>query len=233
MDPQPWYLTMRRLDIVAEIDHTGALSKGGRGKVRAHLRARAVNAGLEEGDTLPLRFRVNERVRSGAQHRLYFAMVGEVVRALDEAGYTAEQQKKRLHAYYKDTYLDLVAAEILREIGEECDIGGLIELPGGKVIRTLTTTRLSVPAYSLFIERVAADETVTIASGADLSEILGETRSLLAAGKITSGKIYETSEEATMDFGAPSPTETAGSPTETGEDEMTAYEMQLRAAELW
>ena len=183
--------------IPAQIDHTGTLSKRARAQVKAHLRKKAEP--MEEGETRDVELTVSDPVRSMPQHRLYFAIIGRIVLALDEAGYTNEEQKRRVHAHMKLTHLELVAAEVERETGEVEDIGGLVELFGGRTAYTLTTTRLSKAGYSLFIERVASDD-VTLGSGADISDLLAETRDLMASGKIRSGRIMESSEEATMDF---------------------------------
>lgn len=163
------------LDVIGTVDEHGNLDERTRKMVRANIRARKGS---------PVRVRISAPARSNAQNDLYWAQLGEISDAYAEAGldeYTAEL----LHAWYKIRFLPRVQATVLRETGEALDCVRLRRFPDGSEERVYTTTKLSVPAFSLYYEMVQA------AAREDIGCKIAD-----APGKPRSGKLYEWGEAA-------------------------------------
>ena len=65
-----------------------------------------------------------------------------------------------LHGYFKDTYLAVIAQELLFDHGIEVDYIVEEARPDGKVETYLTTTRLCPTSFYRFVEAVKGDEAV-------------------------------------------------------------------------
>ena len=145
------------LDQTVTLDSQGRLSDRGQRAVRAALTHLAPET---EGETREVRVRIGPKLRSGAQNRLYW---GQVLPAV-AFGYLDAGQAfpvDALHVFYKGWLLPQACAEAEAETGAPEEFETWHTLPDGSSCRTLTTTALSVAAFTLYLDRIAehaADE---------------------------------------------------------------------------
>ena len=163
------------LDFVARVSDDGKLVN------REHVRRLAVNLRGRAGGEV--RIRLSEPVRSPRQNRYYWSMLGRISAAYEAAGesYSAEL----LHRWYKIRFLPVVAADLLRETGEEVEYVTEHRYPDGQTERVYTTTALSRDAFRVYCDMIRAEAETEL--GLDLDEV---------PAKLRSGRIYEWGEAA-------------------------------------
>ncbi|MEO0560082.1 MAG: hypothetical protein AAF170_18090 [Bacteroidota bacterium] len=181
---------MRHLDATFTLDASGHLSESGRRRIASHLRACAAH--LDDGETMDVRVQVGSPKRSTAQNRLYWAVVARIQLAFLDAGhhYTTDA----LHVYLKGVLLETVCAEYEGETGEVLECVRILTMPDGTEVRTLTTTALTKPAFSLYLMRIEEHMIDTLGVPVDLSDLMDEARST------RQGKISEPSDLETIPF---------------------------------
>lgn len=210
---------MHTLDITADVtkgpDGRASVSASGSRQMRAHLDA-AVRP-LDVGDRLTVRFRQGPKLRTGAQNRLYRGpFLGRISLAYLDAGRAIPTDA--LHLYFKGIYLPAVAAEVERETGEVLDVERPYDFPDGRTTRTLTTTQLTVGAFSLYLDRIMSDDDV-LAMGVDFSDLMDEARS------VRSGKLAETDTERLVDYSDLHEDAPMAEPLDRGQDAEAASAM--------
>ena len=195
------------LDIVAELGPDGRLSKNARRQIAANLRARAAGLGdsadARAGETVDVRVRLSAPVRSTRANALYWAVLGRVALAFNEAGrlYTPDA----LHLYAKGELLPRVAAAALAETGEAVEYEDVLTLPSadgrpGRTVRTRTTTRLSRGAFSAYVRLIDYHFNAELGLAVDLSDLLDDVDG------VRSGRIEEPDDLRTVPFDdAPAP----------------------------
>lgn len=150
-----------------DLSPDGTLSERGRRAIRAHLKQRAVAAGMDEGDTTPVRVRLSHKVRSGKANSLLWLCYERIV-----AHYAVGGQNFTtggLHSEFKEKLLPVVAGAVMEATGETVEYEIREARPDGRETVRLTSTGLSPLAFSVFIQLVDRE---AAAIGCDLSDLL-------------------------------------------------------------
>ena len=168
------------------------MSEAGARRIAAHLRA--ITAPLEDSDApVDVRVQLGSPKRTTAQNRLLWLVYNRISDTYRQAGRAFSPDT--VHLYLKGAVLPQVADEYEVETGERLDVEDLREMPDGRTVRTLTTTGLTKPAFSLYLRR-CEEHLIDMGLSLDLSDLIEE------AATTREGRGTEPSELATVPYDA-------------------------------
>ena len=202
---------MQALDTTIQVSPGGKMSDAGKRRIAGHLRAITAPLDVDDGP-IDIRVQIGSPKRTTAQNRLLWEVYARISETYRKAG--RQFAPDTIHLYLKGAVLPLVADEYEIETGERLDVEDFHEMPNGRTVRTLTTTGLTKPAFSLYLRR-CEEHLIDMGLSLDLSDLLDE------AGRTREGKGTEPSHLAAVTYdelGNPLSDEPFASPPAPGDE---------------